>query len=148
MKDFIYQVRSACDYTKGAAAWLSGQKPPRHEDSEQTIDEARARIRKTVDFAESVKEAQYADASERRVSLSWGHGKMIGGEDYLLQAVVPDVYFHVSMAYAILRHNGVDIGKMDFRGPITFSSSPSTCLEVYSAQRRTTAAATSSFVGK
>jgi hypothetical protein len=57
MKDFIYQVQSACDYTKGAASRLSGQKPPRHEDGEQTIDEVRARIRKTVDFAESVKEA-------------------------------------------------------------------------------------------
>src|ERR1700751_1488445 len=111
MQPFTYQVQSACDYVKAAAAWLSGQTPPRHEDSEQTIDEVRARIRKTVDFAESVKEAQYAGASERRVSLSWGHGKMIGGEDYLLQVVVQDVYFHVSMAYAILRHNSVDIGK-------------------------------------
>ena len=120
MKDFIYQVQSACDYTKGAAAWLSGQKPPRHEDLEQTIDEVRTRIRKTVDFAESVKEVQYAGASERRISLSWGHGKMISGEDYLLQVLVPDVYFHVSMAYAILRHNGVDIGKRDFRGPINW----------------------------
>jgi hypothetical protein len=120
MNDFIYQVQSACDYTKGAAAWLSGQKPPRHEDNEQTIDEVRARIRKTVDFAKSVKEAQYADAGERRVSLSWGQGKLIGGEDYLLQVAVPDVYFHVSMAYAILRHNGVDIGKMDFLGPINW----------------------------
>src|SRR6266436_2592555 len=84
MKDFIYQVQSACDYTKGAAAWLSGQKAPRHEDNEQTIDEVRARIRKTVDFAESVKEAQYAGASERRVSLSWAPaGKVLGGEDFL-----------------------------------------------------------------
>ena len=119
-KPFIYQVQSACDYTKGAAAWLSGQKPPRHEDNEQTIDEVRARIRKTVDFAESVKEVQYAGASERRISLSWGHGKMISGEDYLLQVVVQDVYFHVSIAYAILRHNGVDIGKMAFLGPLTW----------------------------
>ena len=85
MKNFIYQVQSACDYTKGAAAWLSGQKPPRHDDNEQTIDEVRARIRKTVDFAESVKKVQYAGASERRISLSWGHGKMISGEDYLLR---------------------------------------------------------------
>src|SRR3977135_517237 len=54
MKDFIYQVHRARDYAKGAAAWLSGQKPPRHEDNEQTIDEVRARIRKTVDFVESV----------------------------------------------------------------------------------------------
>ena len=63
MRDFIYQVQSACDYVKSAAAWLSGQMPPKHEDNEQTIDELRARIRKTVAFAKSVKEAQYAGAS-------------------------------------------------------------------------------------
>ena len=62
MKPFIYQVQSACDYVKAAAAWLSGQTPPKHEDNEQTIDEVRARIRKTVAFAESVTEAQYAGA--------------------------------------------------------------------------------------
>ncbi|MFZ0237038.1 MAG: DUF1993 domain-containing protein, partial [Xanthobacteraceae bacterium] len=55
MQPFTYQVQSACDYVKGAAAWLSGQTPPRHEDNEQTIDELRARIRKTIAFAESVK---------------------------------------------------------------------------------------------
>src|SRR6266478_3637615 len=121
MKDFIYQVQSACDYTKGAAAWLSGQKPPRHEDSEQTIDEVRARIRKTVDFAESVKESQYAGASERRVSMSWAPaGKVLGGEDFLLQMTIPNTFFHVAMAYAVLRHNGVDIGKMDFLGPVNW----------------------------
>src|SRR3954462_2582013 len=66
MNDFIYQVQSACDCTKGGAAWLSGQNPPRHEDNEQTIGDLRARIRKTIDFAEHVKEAQYAGAGERR----------------------------------------------------------------------------------
>ena len=71
MKPFIYQVQSACDYLKAAAAWLSGQKPPKHEDTEQTIDEVRARIRKTVAFVESMAEAQYAGAAERRVSLSF-----------------------------------------------------------------------------
>jgi hypothetical protein len=121
MKDFIYQVQSACDYVKAAAAWLSGQTPPKHEDNEQTIDEVRGRIRKTVAFAESVKEAQYAEASERKVSLSWApRGKTIGGEDYLLQITIPNVYFHIVMAYALLRHNGVDIGKMDFLGPINW----------------------------
>jgi uncharacterized protein len=118
MKDFIYQVQSACDYVKAGAAWLSGQTPPKHEDNEQTIDELRARIRKTVAFAESVKEAQYAGASERKVSLSWAPGKIIGGEDYLLQMTIPNTFFHIAMAYAILRHNGVDVGKMDFLGPI------------------------------
>src|SRR5215468_6194311 len=118
MKDFVYQVQSACDYVKGTAAWLSGQTPPKHEDNEQTIDELRARIRKTVAFAESVKEAQYAGASERKVKLSWALGKVIGGKDYLLQMTIPNTFFHIAMAYAILRHNGVDVGKMDFLGPI------------------------------
>jgi len=118
MKDFIYQVQSACDYVKAGAAWLSGQTPPKHEDNEQTIDELRARIRKTVAFAESVKEAQYAGASERKVKLSWAPGKIIGGADYLLQMTIPNTFFHIAMAYAILRHNGVDVGKMDFLGPI------------------------------
>ena len=118
MKDFIYQVQSACDYVKAGAAWLSGQTPPKHEDDEQTIDELRARIRKTVAFAESVNEARYAGASERRVKLSWAPGKIIGGEDYLLQMTIPNTFFHIAMAYAILRHNGVDVGKMDFLGSI------------------------------
>jgi hypothetical protein len=120
MKPFIYQVQSACDYDKAAAAWLSGQTPPKHEDNEQTVDELRARIRKTVAFAESVTEAQYASAAEQKVTLSWAPGKALGGEDYLLQMTIPNVYFHIAMAYAILRRNGVDIGKMDFLGPINW----------------------------
>jgi uncharacterized protein len=78
----------------------------------------RARIRKTVAFAESVREAQYAGASDRKVSLSWAPGKLLGGKDYLLQMTIANVYFHVAIAYAILHHNGVDIGKMDFLDPI------------------------------
>src|SRR3984893_17162164 len=96
MLHFIYQVHSACDYVKAAAAWLSGQTPPKHEDNERTIDELRVRIRKTVAFAESVKEAQYAGASERKVKLSWAPGKVIGGEDYLLQMTIPNTFFHIA----------------------------------------------------
>jgi uncharacterized protein len=118
MQPFIYQVQSACDYVKAGAAWLSGQTPPRHEDNEQTIDELRARIRKTIAFAESVKEAQYVDASKSKVKLSWAPGKVVGGQDYLLQMTIPNTFFHIAMAYAILRHNGVDVGKMDFLGSI------------------------------
>src|ERR1700730_8337834 len=120
MMPFIYQVQSACDYVKAAAAWLSGQTPPRHEDNEQTIEEIRARILKTVAFAESVKDAQLEVAAARRVSLSWAPGKVLGGKDYLLQMSIPNIYFHLAMAYAILRHSGVDVGKMDFLGPINW----------------------------
>src|SRR5262249_39545024 len=80
-----------------------GQTPPRHEDNEQTIEELRARIQKTIAFAESVKEAQYAEASKRKVKLSWAPGKVIGGEGYLLQKKIPNTFFHIAMAYAILR---------------------------------------------
>jgi len=120
MQDFTYQVQSACDYVKAAAAWLSGQTPPKHADTEKTVAELRARLAKTIAFVESVKEPHYASAAERKVSLSWSGGKLIGGEDYLLQVVVPNAYFHLSMAYAILRHNGVDVGKRDFLGPINW----------------------------
>lgn len=120
MHDFTYQVQSACDYVKAAAAWLSGQTPPRHEDAERTVGELRERIRKTVAFVESVSEPRYAGAAERKVKLSWAPGKVIGGEDYLLQVAVPNAFFHIAMAYAILRHNGVDVGKQDFLGPMSF----------------------------
>ena len=102
MEPLIYQIQSACDYVKAAAAWLSGQVPPKHQDNEQTIDDMRARVRKTVAFAEGVRKAQYAGASDRKVSLSWAPGKRLGGKDYLLQMTIPNTYFHVAIAYAIL----------------------------------------------
>ena len=117
---FIYQVQSACDYVKGAAGWLSDQAPPKHEDNEKTLDEVRERIRKTIAFVESVSEDQYAGASERKAKLSWAPGKVIAGSDYLLQVTIPNVFFHITTAYAILRHNGVDVGKMDFLGAMNF----------------------------
>ncbi|HJU24034.1 MAG TPA: DUF1993 domain-containing protein [Casimicrobiaceae bacterium] len=120
-KPFIYQIQSACDYIKAAAAWLSGQVPPKHPDTEQTIEELRARIRKTVAFVGSVEEEKYADAGTRRVSLSFApKGKVLVGFDYLIQMTVPNTYFHLATAYSILRHNGVDVGKMDFLGPISW----------------------------
>lgn len=117
---FIYQVQSACDYVKGAAGWLSGQTPPKHEDNEKTIDELRERIRKTLAFVESIRREQYAQASTKRVRLSWAPGKVIEGIDYLLQVTIPNVFFHITTAYAILRHNGVDVGKMDYLGTMKF----------------------------
>jgi hypothetical protein len=115
---FIQQVQSACDYVKFAAARLSGRTPPKHDDTEQTIDDLRERIRKTIEFAQSVKETEYSGASERKVGLTWAPRKVIGGADYLLQLTIPNTYFHLTTAYAILRHNGVDVGKMDFLRPV------------------------------
>lgn len=121
MGTFIYQVQSACDYVKGGAAWLSGQKPPKHEDNERTVDELRARIRKTSAFVDTVDDEQYVSAATQHVAMSWAPpGKILLGEDYLLQLVIPNAYFHIAMAYAILRHHGVDVGKRDFLGSINW----------------------------
>lgn len=79
-----------------------------------------ARVRKTVDFARSVPDARFADAENQKIRLSWAPGKFLGGKDYLLQMVIPNVYFHIAMAYAVLGQSGVDVGKMDFLGQVRF----------------------------
>lgn len=118
MNNFIYQVQSACDYVKAGAGWLSGQRPPKHEDNEQNIADLRVRLQKTIAFAESVSEAHYVGAHDRKIAVPWAPGKLIAGDDYLLQIVVPNALFHITMAYAILRHNGVELGKRDFLGSL------------------------------
>ncbi len=119
MGTFVYQIQSACDYVKAGAAWLSGGEPPKHADEERTIGDVRARIRKTIAFVETVDERGYADASQQKVRVSWSPaGKVLPGDDYLLRITIPNVYFHLVAAYGILRHNGVDVGKMDFLGAL------------------------------
>ena len=114
--ELVRQVQSACDAAKYAAAYLSGQKAPSHPDTEKTIGELRVRIRTCVQYLESVKPSAYARAADTRVSPPWLQGRWFRGADYLTQVAVPNFYFHVTTAYAILRHNGVDLGKRDFIG--------------------------------
>ena len=114
--DLVRQVQAACDQAKFAAAYLSGGKAPSHPDTEKTIDELRARIGACLEYVRSVKPDAYAGAAERRVAPPWLQGKWFVGADYLRQLAVPNFYFHVTTAYAILRHNGVELGKMDYIG--------------------------------
>jgi hypothetical protein len=117
----IQQVQSACDQAKYAAAYLSGTKPPSHPDTETTVEQLRARIKVARDFVDSVKEDQYANAATVRVAPAWMGGKSVHGAGYLSRIAIPNFYFHVSMAYAILRHNEVVLGKGDFIGVKDFS---------------------------
>jgi hypothetical protein len=112
----VRQVQSACDSAKFAAAYLSGKEAPAHPDNEKTIGELRARIQACLAFLETVKEADFAGAESRRVAPRWLEGKWVRGDDYLTQVAAPNFYFHVTTAYAILRHNGVNLGKMDYIG--------------------------------
>jgi len=110
------QIQSACDTAKFSAAYLSGKEPPVHPDTEKTVAELRARIQSCLAFLETVKEADVAGAEERKVSPKFLKGKWVRGDQFLLQMSLPNFYFHVTTAYAILRHNGVDVGKTDFIG--------------------------------
>src|SRR5258707_14846691 len=119
MLPLVRQVQIACDTAKGAAARLAGIEVPKHEDTETTLAELKARIAKTVDFLKSVTAAQLKDAESRAIEIKFPNGSWkFTGIAYLSEFVLPNFYFHVSMAYALLRKNGVDIGKSDFLGAI------------------------------
>jgi uncharacterized protein len=111
------QVQIATDMVKGCAARLAGLEVPSYEDNETTFTELQARIAKTVTFLQSVSAEQINGSEERTVTLKI-RGKEIDfqGQPYLLHFVLPNLYFHITTTYAILRHNGVELGKMDFIG--------------------------------
>jgi hypothetical protein len=109
------QVQIATDMSKGAAARLAGVEVPSYEDNEATFADLQARIAKTIAFIDSVTPAQFEGAETRDIEIFVRKHKMeFKGEDYLLKWVMPNVYFHVTTAYDILRHNGVELGKPDF----------------------------------
>jgi hypothetical protein len=114
----VRQVQSACDSAKAGAARLAGKEPPKHPDTEQTVDEIHARIRTVVAYLETFKEEDFAKADARPIVLPFLEGKTILGADYVTEMMLPNFYFHVTTAYAILRHNGVDLGKMAFIGSL------------------------------
>lgn len=109
------QVQRASDTSKNAIARLTTLEVPRFPDDERNFDDLRQRIGKTVAFFETVKPEDLEGSERREVTLSFPNFKMtFSGEDYLLKFVLPNFYFHVTTAYAILRHKGVPIGKADF----------------------------------
>ena len=116
--DFIQQVQSACDQAKYAAAYLGGKTAPSHPDTEKTFAELRERIRKCTGFLATVQEKDFSGAADRKVAPPWLGGRWLKGSDYLVQVAVPNFFFHATMAYGILRHNGVELGKMDYIGSL------------------------------
>lgn len=113
------QIFIATDGAKGGAARLAGQEPPVYEDNEKTIDELIARLRKTIAYLNSFSPEQINGAEDRKITLKiGGHTLNFNGLDYLLTFVKPNFYFHITTAYNILRHNGVEIGKQDYLGKI------------------------------
>ena len=113
------QVQIACDFARGTAARLAGLEPPAYEENEQSLAELVSRIDRSVDYLQTLKRQQI-DGSETReiVRPLRGEPKKFTGINYLLQFALPNFFFHVTTAYAILRHNGIEIGKYDYIGAL------------------------------
>ena len=117
MFPFTRQIQTVSDAAKGCAARLAGIAPPSMPDTETTMAELQARLSKTVDFLKSVNASQLAGAEDREIVIKFPQGEMkFTGRDYLTNFALPNFFFHVTTAYAILRHKGFEIGKMDFLG--------------------------------
>jgi uncharacterized protein len=114
----LRQIQSSCDSAKFAAARLSGKEAPKHPDTEKTMHEARGRIRACQAYLETFQESDFAGADSCLVELPFLEGRVLSGVDYLTEMALPNFYFHVTTAYAILRHNGVPLGKMDYIGSL------------------------------
>lgn len=113
----LRQFQIATDHAKGASARLAGVEIPRFDDNETTFDDLKARLAKTSEFVKGLPAAQIDGAANREVTLTIG-GRSLSfkGQGYLFHFALPNFYFHMTTAYAILRHNGVELGKRDFMG--------------------------------
>ncbi len=116
---FARQVQTACDTAKLAASRLTGKGAPAQADTEKTLDELRGRISSVIAYLDGLSEKDFEGAASRVVTQPRWEGKTMTGADYFLEHAVPNFYFHLTTSFAILRHNGVDIGKRDFLGPLS-----------------------------
>lgn len=119
MRDFIFQVQVVTDMAKSCAARLSGTDVPKWSDDEETFADVRARIKKAQDFIASFEPEQFEGCETMALELKLGsHTVPFTGKSYLLGFVLPNFYFHMTTAYNLMRHNGLDLGKRDFLGEI------------------------------
>lgn len=116
MLPFTRQIQIACDAAKNGVARISGMDAPKFEDSEATIAELKTRVQKTLDYLKSVPAAKLDGTESKEITFPSGRDttRTMQAEAYLKHVMLPNMFFHVTMAYAILRHNGVDLGKKDY----------------------------------
>ena len=118
MLPFTRQIQIASDSAKGCVARIAGMEVPKWDDNEVTLDDLRARVRRTIDFAQSIPAEKFAGADGREILIPQRQGepRRFDGESFLKHYALPNVYFHLCMAYALLRQAGVEVGKRDFLG--------------------------------
>jgi hypothetical protein len=110
------QVQIACDTVKLAAGFLTGKAMPAHEDNEKTLAELQARVRSTIALLDALTPKDFEGAATRTVTTPRWKGEWMTGADYFIEHAIPNFYFHLTTAYALLRHNGVSVGKRDYLG--------------------------------
>jgi hypothetical protein len=116
---FARQVQLACDTAKTAASHLTGKEAPAHADGDQTLEDLRARVAAAIAFLDGLTKADFAEAATRTITQPRWQGKVMTGHDYFLEHAQPNFFFHATHAYAILRHNGVPLGKRDYLGTLS-----------------------------
>jgi hypothetical protein len=116
------QVQIACDTAKLGASRLTGKEAPAQADTEKSIEELRSRVRSVIAYLEGITPEDFQGAATRQVSQPRWEGKHMLGADYFMEHAVPNFFFHVSHVYAILRHNGVPLGKRDYLGPLSLKA--------------------------
>jgi hypothetical protein len=119
---FDKQVQAICDNAKLLTARLAGKDPPVHPDTETSFDQLRTRIATAIGYLDGFTPDDFTGAAERRITLPWMDGKWMRGDEYLTQFALANFYFHAVTAYAILRHNGIELGKRDFIGGVAMRS--------------------------
>ena len=120
MFPFVRQVQSACDSAKLAAARLAGKDAPSHPDTEQTLEECKKRIATVVAYLDTFSAKDFEGVADRTVTTPRWEGKSMTAVNYYVEHALPNFFFHLTTAYAILRHNGVDVGKRDYLGAMTW----------------------------
>ena len=113
------QIQAVSDQAKYAASRVTGKEPPSWPDTETTVDDLRKRIATTIAYLDGYTKEDFAGADDRQIKLPRWEGKAMTGLDYFIEFVQPNFYFHLSMAYAILRNNGVELGKRDYLGALS-----------------------------
>jgi hypothetical protein len=117
----VRQFQAACDQAKYTCAYLTGKQPPSHPDTEKTVAEVRARVKTVTDHLATYTREDFNGAEERACKAPWMPAALRGG-DFLDHLALPNFHFHLTTAYSILRHNGVDLGKQDYISSLPFKS--------------------------
>lgn len=118
---FARQIHIACDTAKLSLSRITGKEAPAHADNEQNLDELRARIASVIAYLDGFSAKDFEGAGERVITTPRWEGKVMSGHDYLLEHALPNFFFHVAHVYAILRHNGVPLGKKDYLGALSLT---------------------------